>query len=187
SRTAYYGTSGRLLPQPLPYSLDTITGPPMSSSGRHPHDLSIPEYGKALSTCRIVSLHACNLSFVWYTIHRAFSASNYGNVEMFAWIMRCTKYKRRRTVRVSSFEYLIDHVAVMLHHDSVSFLSQRLDSHILAVSGSCRRILPRVGLVQGVVPVPSGLGQIPGRGISAGEESTHRPIRPEGRRVLHQF
>src|SRR5699024_571673 len=120
-------------------------------------------------------------------MQRAFSASSYGNVAMFVWMMVSTKYKNRRAVTVRPFEFVIDHVAVMLHRDSVSFLSQRLDFHILAVSGSCRRFLPRVGLVQGVVPVPSGLGQGLAGVISAGEESTHRPIGPEVRRVLHQF
>ena len=89
----------------------------MSVSSRPTHQVAIPEYGKTLPSSRIVSRQ----------------------------VPEDSRDKDRPTVTVKDFEFVIDHGVGRVHRDVVSFLSQQLDSHILAVSEQYRRV---VSLIQ---------------------------------------
>lgn len=89
----------------------------MSVSSRRTHQVAIPEYGKTLPSSRIVSRQ----------------------------VPEDSRDKDRPTVTVKDFEFVIDHGVGRVHRDVVSFLSQQLDSHILAVSEQYWRI---VSLIQ---------------------------------------
>src|SRR5699024_4192780 len=110
--TAYFRTIGKLLPECWS-GFDRNTGPLMSVSSRRTHHVAIREYGKQLPISCIVSRQ----------------------------VTEDSTDKDRPTLTVKDFEFVIDHGVGRVHRDVVSFLSQQLDYHILAVSEQYRRIV----------------------------------------------